>query len=526
MSALKQYTGADLIKSFKELGSIGVIYDTDPRNIPENAWSAARNVRFIDNAIEKSKGESEVFTSPTVDPYWLLPVQTDSVYYWVYPSLTKCYVTDGTTNTDITRSTGGDYSADADIGWNGGILGGVPVINNGVDDPQMWAPIGTGTNLASLTWSSGQTWATQNMQARVIRPFKQFLVALDITTSGTRARQEIRWSHPADSGAIPSTWDETDTTKDAGQHFLDEDGGSLIDCLPLGDTNIIYKDSQTIGMQHIGGQFIFRFYNIFKESGLLTRRCVKPFYNQHFCVTNGDVITHDGNTITPVLTHKVKDWLFSAIDTTNYARTFVSPNYQKDELWICFPESGASFATLALIWNYKDNTTTVRELPTVKHIGYGLVDPAGDQSWNGDSQAWDLDATQWGETDYSPSIIKNLFAGSTKLYLGDDTEQSDGANITSYVERTGLDFGDANVVKYIKRIWPRFAVSGDITFSVGQQMDRGDAVTWTDYTFSDGDAKIDVDVSGRFIGFKVSSNDNVTWTLNEFDVEYEFRGQF
>ena len=586
-----------MIKSFKDLGSVGVIYDTDPRNIPDNAWSAARNVRFIDNAVEKSKGESEVFTTPTIDPYWLLPVQTDSVYYWAYPSLTKCYVTDGTTNTNITRQTAtaitaasvanptvitaaghgitdqdtvviaGDttatpaingthtatvltadtftipvnvtvagtdgtvtadtnYSADADIGWNGGILGGVPVINNGVDDPQMWTPIGTSTNLASLTWASGQTWSSQSMQARVIRPFKQFLVALDITTSGTRARQEVRWSHPADSGTIPSTWDETDTTKDAGQHFLDEDGGSLIDCLPLGDTNIIYKDSQTIGMQHIGGQFIFRFYNIFKESGLLTRRCVKPFYNQHFCVTNGDVITHDGNTITPILTHKVKDWLFSAIDTTNYARTYVSPNYQKNEIWICFPQSGDSFATLALIWNYRDNTTTVRELPTVKHIGYGLVDPAGDQTWNNDSEAWDLDATQWGETDYSPSIIKNLFAGSTKFYLGDDTEQSDGASITSYVERTGLDFDDPNTVKYIKRIWPRFAVSGDITFSVGQQMDRGDAVTWKNYTFSDGDAKIDVDVSGRFIGFKVSSDDNVTWTLNEFDVEYEYKGRF
>lgn len=589
-----------MIKPFKDLGSIGVIYDTDPRNIPENAWSAARNVRFIDNAVEKSKGESEVYTTPTIDPYWLLPVQTDSAYYWAYPSLTECYVTDGTTNTPITRveadksvtgitrsgttatanvvahgysngdiisHTGADqtdynitapisnvltdfydytvagspttpatgtiiankndlYAADADVGWNGGSIGGVPVINNGVDDPQMWAPVGTTTKLASLTWSSGQTWASQSMQARVIRPFKQFLVALDITTSGSRERQEVRWSHPADSGAIPSTWDETDTTKDAGQHFLDEDGGSLIDCLPLGDTNIIYKDSQTIGMQHIGGQFIFRFYNIFKESGLLTRRCVKPFYNQHFCVTNGDVITHDGNTITPVLNHKVKDWLFSAIDTTNYARTFVSPNYQKNEMWICFPQSGDSFATLALIWNYKDNTTTVRELPTVKHIGYGLVDPAGASTWDAGIGSWDLASGQWGEADYSPTVIKNLFAGSTKFYLGDDTEQSDGADITSYVERTGLDFDDPNAVKYIKRIWPRFSVSGDITFSVGQQMERSDAVTWKSYTFSKGDAKIDVDVSGRFIGFKVFSDTNVTWTLNEFDVEYEMAGRF
>jgi len=518
-----------MIKSFRDLGSIGVIYDTDPRNIPDNAWTSIRNVRFIDNAVEKSKGESSVYTTPAIDPQWLLPVQTDSSYYWVYPSLTKCYVTDGTTNTNITRQTSSvdvDYSATADIGWNGGAIGGVPIINNGVDDPQMWTPIGTSTKLQSLTWSSGTTWSSESKVARVIRPFKQFLVALDITSGGTRSRQEIRWSHPADSGTVPSTWDETDTTKDAGQHFLDENGGSLIDCLPLGDTNIIYKDSQTIGMQHIGGQYVFRFYNIFEESGLLTRRCAKPFYGKHFCVTNGDVITHDGNSIDPVFNHKTRDWLFGAIDSDNYERTFVSPNYQKDEMWVCFPESGADFATLALVWNYRDNTTTVRELPTVKHIGYGLVDPAGAANWDADSVAWDLDTEQWGETDYSPTVIKNLFAGSTKFYLGDDTEQSDGTNITATAERVGLDFDEPNLVKYVKRIWPRIETTGDITFSVGQQMERSDAITWTDYTFSSGDSKIDCDVSGRFIAIKISSNTDVSWSLKEYDVDYELRGQF
>lgn len=514
-----------MIKEFRNLGEHGVIYDTDSRNIPDNAWTSARNVRFIDNSVEKSKGESEVYTTPTIDPHWLLPVQTDASYFWIHPSLTKCHVTDGTTNTDITRASG-DYSALADIGWNGGILGGVPVVNNGIDDPQMWTPANVATKLQSLTWSSGKTWISESKVARVIRPFKQFLVALDMTEGGTRHRQRIRWSHPSDAGAIPSTWDEADTTKDAGIHELTEGGGSLIDCLPLGDTNIIYKDSQTIGMQHIGGQFVFRFYNIFKESGLLTRRCVKPFYGKHFVVTNGDVITHDGNSIQSVLNHKVKKWLFSAIDSTNYQRTFVSPNYQKNEMWICFPQNGDDFATLAVIWNYKDNTTTIRELPEVKHIGYGLVDPAGTKTWDAGSGSWDLSAGQWGETDYSPTVIKNLFAGSNKFYLGDDTEQSDGANITASVERTGLDFGDPNMVKYIKRIWPRIEASGDVTVSVGQQMVRHDPVTWKDYTFNHEDEKIDVDISGRFIAFKVSSDTNVTWTLNDYDVEFEMKGRF
>jgi len=518
-----------MLKSIKNLGQIGHIADTDPRSLPENAFSSVQNVRFIDNDVQKSKGESAVFTTPAIDPYWLLPVQTESTYYWVYPSLTKCYVTDGTTNTNITRQTASvdvDYSADADIGWNGGIIGNVPVINNGVDDPQMWNPVGTGTKLASLTWSSGTTWSSESKLARVIRPFQQALIAMDCTESGTRYRQRIRWSHPADSGAVPSTWDETDTTKDAGYYDLEAGGGSVVDGLPLRDTFIIYKDNKTIGMQRIGGAAVYRFYDIFEETGLLTRRCAKPFFGKHFCVTNGDVIVHDGNTFDSVINHKKKRELFALIDATNYQRTFVSPNYQKNEMWICFPKTGSSFADTAFIWNFKDDTWTTRELPTVKHIGYGLVDPNEADTWASTTDTWDLVEGSWGELSYSPTIIKNLMAGSTLFYLGDDTEQSNGSNITAWVEREALDFGVPDVYKRVTRVWPRIECSGDITVMVGSQAVPTDAVSWKSYTYSSGDDKIDCDVTGRYISWRIESSTNISWTIKDIDFEYTQRGRF
>lgn len=518
-----------MFKSIKDLGKVGVVSDTDPRSLPANAFTSGENIRFIDNDISKSKGQSEVFTTPAVDPYWLLPVQATAAYYWIYPSLTKCYVTDGTTNTNITRQTASvdvDYAGNADIGWTGGVIGSVPIINNGIDDPQMWTPANTSTKLQSLTWSSGTTWLSQSNTARVIRPFKQFLVALHTTESGTEYRQRIRWSHPADSGSVPPTWDETDTTKDAGVHDLEEGGGSVIDCLPLKDTNIIYKNNKTIGMQFIGGQFVFRFYNIFEESGILSRRCVKAFFGKHFVVTNGDVIVHDGNTFDSVINHRKKKELFALIDATNYQRTFVSPNYQKNEMWICFPKTGSSFADTAFIWNYKDDTWTTRELPTVKHIGYGLVDPGTADTWDADSEVWDLDSSLWGELAYTPTNIKNLMAGSTKFYMGDDTEQFDGVNMTAYAERQGLDFGEPDRVKRITRVWPRINVSGDITLRVGSQMTNNEAVTWKSYTYSDGDDKIDVDVTGRFISYRIESTTNVSWVANDLDFEYTLKGRF
>jgi hypothetical protein len=517
-----------MIKSFKNIASVGIITDIDPRALPENAWTDGVNVRFLDNGLEKSKGEAEIFTAPAVDPYWLMPY-TGAAAYWIYPGLAKVYVTDGVTNTNITRQTTGadvDYSADPDVGWSGGIIGNIPIINNGIDDPQMWSPASTATKLQSLTWATGQTWISQGNTAAILRPFKQFLVALDTTESGTRYKQRVRWSHPADSGAVPSTWDETDTTKDAGYYDIQEGGGTLIDCLPLGDTNIIYKESSTIGMQYIGGQFVFRFYNISEDNGIFAARCVKPFFGKHFLVTKGDVVVHDGNTFESVIDNHRRKELFSLIDADNYRRTYVAPSYQNSEMWICYPTIGSAFPNKAMVWNYKDNTWTTKDLPQAKHIAYGVVDAGGADTWDTDSGTWNLDTARWDSASYNPSSLRNLIAGIDKFYLADETEQRDGVDMASRVERTGLDFGDPDRVKYIKRLWPRVETSGDITISVGSQMEPSDAVSWSDYTYSSGDSKVDVDVAGRFIAIKFSSNTNVTWTLNDFDVEYEFRGRF
>ena len=49
----------------------------------------------------------------------------------------------------------------------------------------------------------------------------------------------------------------------------------------------------------------------------------------------------------------------------------------KNEVWICFPATGASggYPDTALIWNYIENTWATRDLPSVNYIAKGLVNP-------------------------------------------------------------------------------------------------------------------------------------------------------
>lgn len=511
----------------------GIVKDIDPQELSSEVWSGGNNVRSKDGAMEKLEGHSQVFGATTVAPHALLQATDGSNILWLYASTAKVYTHSPSGHTNITRQSTGvdvDYTGAATDRWSGGTLNGIPVITNGVDAPQMWNTPAASTKLADLTaWPASTT-------CRVMRPFKNFLVAMDVTKSGTRYPHLVKWSHSADPGAVPSSWDETDATKDAGENVIAQTPGYIIDALPMRDILVIYKEDSCYGMQYVGGQYIFRFYPMLKNVGVLAKGCIAEFEGKHLVLTNGDVIVHDGQQPHSILDKRLKKYLFNAIDNDNYANSFVTPNYKKGEIWICFPESGQTYATKALIWNWKDNTFGLRDLPGVSAISYGIISDSEDQSWNADSDAWNDDTTNWDERYFNPTETRLLMADPTnsKLFMADDTNQFDGTNMVTYVEREGLPLGGGKVdlqsIKLVKRIWPRIeALSGVVmTVEVGYQMNQDDPVSWdTAKTFTAGaDKSVDCLVTGRVVSVRFKTEADVAWKLHGFDLEYEVAGRY
>jgi len=512
---------------FDNVGSIGLINDINPQDLPDGAFSDGQNVRFKDGYLEKIEGYSSVFGTPSIDPYWMLPIVSGSTLYWVYCGLTKAYVTDGTTHTNITRQTASvdvDYNADALINWNGGFLSGIGIFNNGVDDPQVWSPATPATKLTSLRWDASNTWSAKSHTAKVIRPFGNFLVALNVTKSGTNYPYLVKWSHPAESGTEPTTWDETDTTKDAGETDLGQSGGVLIDGLALRDSFIIYKEDAVYSMRHIGGQYVFSFNEIF-QFGILSRRCVKEFEGRHLVLTYGDLILHDGQTAESIIDKRMKRWLVDNIDATNYETSFIVQDHQKNEFKICFPQTGSSLPDKALIWNYRDNTFGTQDLPNTPHIAYGVVDPSEAVDWDSDSDSWDSDTSSWNQRSYNPSVLKNLMASGTNLFLMDDTNTANGTTFTAYAERTSYDFGNDRI-KFVKKIWPRITSTGSVTIKIGTQMNRNDPISWSSYTFDPSTQEhVDTLDKGRYISFYIGSTSDISWKLSEVDFEVHDSGK-
>ena len=515
------------------VGAIGIVSDLPPNEIPLNAWTGGRNVRFIDGAVEKFTGHSEVFATPTWAPYFLIPITTGSTYYWVYAGTTKIGVTDGVSHADITRAAGGDYTTNLSIGWTGTVIENKVIVNNGSDVPQMWTPLLTNKMEALTGWTSTHV-------ARAMRSLKRYLVALSVTKAGVHYPYMIKWSHQAPSGGVPTSWDETSTTNDAGEWTLSAEGGFLIDGISLRDDLVLYKESQTWLMQYVGGIDVFRFIKKFSEIGMLARKCAIEFFiGKHIVFTGDDVVLHDGQQGESIISRRLITSITSAIDSYYYQRSFVAMNYAKKEVWVCFPETGNSLCTKALVWNWKENTWGVRDLPSVAHITAGIIDsitPA--DTWATASGIWSTDAAAWGDRLFDPVQRKLLMAipGSTKLYTPDITQQFDSVNMTSYVEKTAIGFPlradkppDYSTEKLVRGIWPRIrgTAGGVVNVYVGTQQRVDGAVTYdTAFPFTIGTTEyVDCLLTSKLHALKFESTTDIQWKLDGYDADVVPAGQ-
>jgi len=520
---------------YDNLGQYGIIDDTDEYDLPHNAWTSGRNVRFIDNKVAKFKGHEQVFGTPLVAPYYATPIVSQGNYFWHYAGLNDICATDGTNHATISETSGG-YNAIANINWNGGpMAGGINVLNNGFDAPTYWAGTVLADKYAALpNWPSGMT-------ARVLRPYKQFLVAGDIDEGSGRNGSLLIWSHPADVGSVPSSWDYTDPTKDAGRYQIGQTIDYIIDFLVMRDINMIYKENSTWSMQYVGGNSKFRFRQVFSQIGAVSRRCIKEFRGKHLVLGSEDVILHDGNSETQILAGKWKRWLFNNIDPDSYDLSFITINHAYSEIWICIPQVGYTYPNIALVWCWKDNTTTIRELPNgTAHIAWGIVEPTQSFTFDDDSGTFDSAVGIFDEQTYAGAKRHLLMCNqsASKLYRADTTEQFDGVNMISYVQRNSLPIGrqykdgtikpDYETFKHITEVWPVIngTTGGVVNIYIGQRKDRGDTVSWKGpYPFViNQDRKVDVRVAAPIIDIKFESTDDIEWDITSYKLVYSMDG--
>lgn len=500
----------------------GINKDLMPEELPENVWTSCQNMRFRSGFAQRFGGIANIFDAPTVTPYYVAPYSTQTTRYIVHAGTGKAFVDDGTTRTDITPAS--DFTGTQDDRWNGGALNGVLLMNNGVDVPHYWAG-NVANNLAPLTgWDS-------NWRCKVLKPFKNYAIAINITKSGTTYPSMVKWSDEAVPGAVPSSWDSTNPALNAGEQDLGETPDVLVDALQLGDQMILYKERSMYSMSLIGSPYIFRFQRLPGDDGILSRGCAANTPKGHVVLTSNDVVIHQGQGATSIADSRVRSFIFENLNKTVPERAFVCTNPPTNEVLICFPSTESENCDLAAVWNWRDNTWGFR---TLTNVTYGeacqINSDAAFFNWALDTGTWADDTTTWSQSEFSPNEYRLILSRTTAISAFDIQTQDAGAAIPSSLEKTAIQLGDPYSNKLIRSVYPRIeAPAGTVVnVSVGGAMYATETPTYSDpVTFTVGsDIKIDAFATGRFLAVKFESTADAVWRIRSYDVDVVKMGAY
>jgi hypothetical protein len=506
------------------LGQAGVNFDLNEISIPPRAFGGSQNVRFDRNRVRTFDG-NRIVTAATGTFHYLLPIQGTTKYYWYFADNTKIVEWDGTTEVDRTR-TSGAYTGGSRDRWNGTPFHGIPVLNNGEDAPQYLAVPGAG-NFADIPWDDSSTWTDKLLTAKILRTYKNFLIALDITENGSRNPHLFMWSSAAGAGEIPSSWDASDATTLAGSQPLTETNGRLVDAVQLGSDLIVYKEDGIFRVSYVGAPNIFRFDLISEEHGLRAQSCVVDIGGAHVFLSHNGVMMHDGNNVTPLAYGRVADSIFGEISGLEYEQSFLASNPLQHEVWICYPDANATtFPNKCMVLNHKDNTWYPRELPDET----AFITPGVDLESTGAEAIEDITGAiqdiRWAFNDrtYNPTIQKLHGVAEAKFHKFDTDTQFGGVDPTCYVERRELNLNETSRSCEITEIWPEMSGPSAVDFYVGSQESVNASVNWEGpFSFNpSSDSNIAPMVNGPLHAVKVQG---LNWELNALTFVFEDTGE-
>jgi hypothetical protein len=508
-------------------GKSGVLKDLSVHEIPLGAWSDALNIRFLDGYAYQFYGHSEIYATVPVVPQFVMPVAVAGAPYWVIAGASSCYVVNnnaGTvTYTDVTHAT---PRAGVVNQWTGVVFGGIPILNVGDTTriPMYWDQ-NLANNFVDLT-----AWPA-NTYCRSLRSYKNFLIALGITKAGASYPYMVKWSSAAVAGALPSTWDETDATEDAGETDLAQGQDKIIDGFPLRDSFMIYKERSIWRMDFIGGIYVFSFRQVLGNSGAMNRNCIVEIDGYHCVLTGDDVIIHDGQNATSMLDKVSRRYLFANIDVDARGKCFVFKNPYLNEVFICYPSIGATACDRAMVWNSKDRTVSFRELPSLNHADSGPVGNTVGATYDQQTSPFDSYLTLFNGPDYTPDQASVVMAsGAQKLYLLDGSSSFDGVMPSAYLERQGLSFDAPESMKLVKGIRPRITgnVGETVTVKIAGMADAYDTPVYTaagTMTYTIGQTvACDCFISGRYMAIRFESGTAFQWRLDSYTLDINESG--
>jgi hypothetical protein len=502
--------------------------DISPAELGPEVWNVVNNVIFQNGFASAAPGWLDAAPGFLCKPLYLLPVFTGASYFWLYGGNTAdelagfVGVTDGANHWDVTPAAGLGVTAAGD--WTGGVLNGNPVLNNGIDEPMTW---GLDTAQPCTTVPG---WPA-NTRCEAFRPFKYHLVAMNITDNTGAYPDLVIWSDAADQGALPLEWAPTPANQ-AGSFTISTTTGGIVDGGEMRDQFMIYKTGSSTIIQYIAGQFVFSNRKAFVTSGILARNCWAELYGNHFVVTDGDVIRHNGQEVQSLIDGINRTFLFDQIDSDHYRGAHVVLSHSTKQLWINFPKSGHEYCDTSLVYDLTSNTFGLVNFDQdIAYMTRGILnEPGADNSFDSRTDTFDEAPDRFNSSLFNPTSDVLVFCEYEQQRAAVlDGYLRDGAPVPILLQILSKDFGHPQRLKLVNAVWPSGKRGGGragagLGVRIGTQMALNDPVSWSAFQAVDTQPKADFMASGRFISLEFSGDQNTDWQLDSTDIDYELQG--
>lgn len=495
----------------------GVAADPPANEVSEEFYTGARNVHFREGFASRVLGSRAAYGTIPVDVLHMLNARLATTNFWLFFGADEIHANETSNSDDVTGAALTPVTQPWQ--WSTTLLNGVPVVTNGLDLPRYWAGAVV-TPFADLPgWPAGTV-------CKSIVAFQFHLVALDIDGPAGHFEDQVKWSDAAEPGAVPATW-TPGADNEAGDAIIGDAPGPNLCGVPLRGSLFIYKRSSVYSMDYIGGEDVFQFRQVFSNTGALTRHSVADLSDgRHFVVGDGDIYITDGVGRRSVAQDRMRDFVFNQLDQDNYENLFCVYHRAKNEVWVCFPEQGSQYCTLAAVYDVAHDAFGVRVLPDVTCAAIGVVnDTSPSEAWVDQTYTWASASRLWNQPNYSLAV-ESLVIG-----YGDTAEQQDtqdAVELAATLSRYDLSFGEPERVKFVRRAHVRAKPGfGTLYFRLGSRMTPTDAIAWSpEVALVEPEQIVNTFAQGRYISAELRSEDSDVWSVSGIDLEGEMRGYF
>lgn len=516
------------------LGNSGINSDVLPFELPPEFITRGENFRVRNGFVSPFSGSIDVLNGPGDTAVGFLKhVRIKQGDYWILASRNNVWIAfeNATGWTNISSKAYGLPNG-SQFDWTGSQLGQILVMNNPDSFPEYWANDTLQDKLVGLPFKPGSTWDDVGLRCRSMRAHKNFLIAMNLSGSEDLPNG-YRISHPAETNAIPFTWDTTDRSSIAVQAQLGGDGGEIVDGRTLRDSFIMYsRDSIDILNYNASSEFYWQRKELSSTVGLLSTNCLAEVKGSHFLIVDGDIVMNDGSNIQSLLYKKLLRRFNARTNEWSKLNSFVARNDVAHEVWFCVPEEDSVSASMAYIYNWKDQTWSLSELPeNTVSISYGSNPSTASQeqfgTWRYVPGGWNVQSKPWGTRQLT--ALDDILAATDSTGLVYEIDPKDDIKEDAFgtvIERTDFPLMDHRGNISITRVFPT-ATGDPFLIQIGTQQLAGGPVSWSgEITFDPGqDRYIDVRNTGELLCYRVKSIGKNRFRFSGMEIEHVYAGQ-